>query len=641
MAAPFSKTIPQFRVTYNNSAKTMTLLDLVQGGYSGYGTLSQFKGLFQAKDPDGNIFYQNAGYSITAPVFTYPDTDGNANLWTFTAFALPLDGNGNVKLGTYTFNYVCTINAGSTFVVVTKTYSYQYVSPTVVILQEVSCEQSTLTSTDDTADNYEIVINSVRFTPSTLTRSHTVTKPSDSGFTPIPGTTADRVRVIGGGSTDATELWTNDWQTDISTVLQYNLATWNDVAGAVVWIVVTDTATGHKGIDVQCADCDCTLLQCYLNLLDRYDEAEKGHRRGAFELREVVIKATAYMEAYSKELECGKDTTTTCQALQDILSNYDCSCGQPGSTSSRPIPKHRGSSIVSSAVTPFHFTFVDSPVSGNDGDLNLDSSNVLKQNIGGTWTQVHVFTTIKGDAGADGTNGTSASVLWNDVSSNATSAGTSEETLKSYTLVPGGMANNGDVLRVLAKYTDALNDNGKDHILYAGGDKLINYFSDSLIDATSADLILESEISRVSSTSQDITSKAIRNGIIDLVTSTATKALNNALVILANAQNSVASAADITCKQLEIIYNCVSTGTSVLVSNFKSGTANLVAGVPYDVTFLQAFTGGTPDVYTLNCFFVDQFGTGQVVSITPGSELRGGFQIVAPTDGVLNWTAVA
>jgi hypothetical protein len=613
----------------------MTLLDLVQGGYASYGTLSQFKGLFQAKDPDGNIFYQNAGYSITAPVFTSPDTDGNANLWTVSGMTPQLDSDGKFKLGTYTFNYVCTINAGSTFVVVTKTYSYQYVSPTVVILQEVSCEQSTLTSTDDTADNYEIVINSVRFTPSTLTRSHTVTKPSDSGFTPIPGTTADRVRVIGGGSTDATELWTNDWQTDISTALQYNLATWNNVAGGVVWIIVTDTATGHKGIDVQCADCDCTLLQCYLNLLGRYDDAEKGHRRGAFELREVVIKATAYMEAYSKELECGVDTTDTCKSLQDLLSNYDCSCGQPGSTSSRPIPKHRGSSIVSSATTPFHFTFVDSPTGGGDGDLNLDSSNVLKQNIGGTWTQVHVFTTIAGADGTDGADGGSSSVLWNDVSTTGTSAGTSEEDLKVYTMSASLMGNDTDLLKVKSLFQFALNDNGKTIRTYFGGDLMLEFFTDSLI--SDPYFVIENDITRISATSQFIESRIISNGISQVTTTTAAKALTNPVIVKATGENAVAAANDIIQRQLEILYFSKVGGTSTLNTNFKSGSVNLPAGVPTAITFLNAFATAA---YQINCFALDIYGNGTQVNITPGSQVAAGFEAMTGVDTVMYWTAI-
>jgi len=483
MAAIFSKSIPVFRVGFDIPNLELSLLDLIQSNYSNYGTLSEFKGLFQCKDPDGSIFYQNGGYSITTPNFSNPDPDGDTLTWGVTGIDIPLDADGLPKKGTYTFNYVCTNSNGAGFVVVTKTYNYQYISPVVTIELTASCDESLLTSKDATNYNYQRISN-VFDSPATLTQSHTVTPPSDSGFYPLPGTTEDAIRYIGGGNTDATELWTNTWQTDISTILQYNVEKWG--ATNYWWIIINDTVTGHKDIPVVCANCDCELLPCYLNLLARYDEAEKGHRRGAFELREVVIKATAYMTAYSKELECGEDTTQTCNDLKALLASYDCSCGQVESTSSRPIPKRRGGSGSSRSSTPFHFTFVESPTGGNSGDINWNTvNNQITQNVGGTWTLMYTITTVKGDSGKDGSDGSATSILWNDVSLNATGSGTNEQTLKSYTLGAGIMANDDDMVRIIALFSHAANDNGKRGALNWAGDMLIDYFTDELIDADS------------------------------------------------------------------------------------------------------------------------------------------------------------
>jgi hypothetical protein len=633
MASQFNAFSPKFRVIFDKTDPTslvMTLLDLVTTGYTSYGTLSGFKGLFQVKDPDGTIVYQGAGFSTTAPTWSTPDTNGSTPTWSKTGIS-----PATFKLGVWTFTYVCTMD-GTNFVVFTKTYNFQYVSPTVVIEHEIHCDTSELYSSNLT--ECDIIIDGDTFTPSTYTLSHKVTPPSDSGFTPVPGTTADEVRVIGGGSTDATRLWTNTWQTDISIDLGYSLENFPNTTSA--WIEVLDTITGHKGVEVVCEDCDCSLLQCYLNLIAKYDDAEKGHRRGAFELREKAIKATSYMVAYSKALECGKDTTDICNDLNAILADEDCSCGQVASDSSVPVIQRRNGSGGGggTVINPFKFTFVTNPTGGTDGDTNWNpDTNEIWQNVGGTWVHKYTITTIKGDPGNDGADGTGASVLWNDVSNNATGNSTSKTLLKSYTLGGGVMGNDEDLLKVKALYQLALNDNGKSAYLDFGTDQMIEYFTDSLI--VDPYLVLESDISRKGASVQFIESRSIMSDEITLTSIDATQNLSSPIVISAYGKNDELSAGDIICKQLEILYFSLVGGVSTLISNMKHGNEALVANVEKTITFLNPFPPGT--TYTLNAVAYDIYGNSQQVNVTPGSEDETGFKCTCSWDATLNWTAIA
>lgn len=639
MAAIYNNTVPHFRVSYLKATLEMTLYDLVQGGYSSYGTLSNFLGLFQAKDPDGNIIYANAGFSLTAPNFSSPDTEGNVGTWLVPAFSAPLNSAGDIKAGRYTFTYLTTFNNGTTVYTTTKYYDYKYVSPTVDILQEASCDNSILTSDDNT--EYTLLIDGKSYSPVTTTRSHTVTPPSDSSFSPAPGTTADKTRYIGGGSTDATRLWTNDWQTDISTILQYNLATWD----AYVWIIVTDTVTGHKGIDVICEDCDCTLLQCYLNLIDRYDEAEKGHRRGAYELRETALKATMYMEAYSKELSCGADTTATCNALNALLANYDCACGQQGSSSSHAVLQRGtgtgGGGSHAPSSNPFVFWWEPTnPSGGNSGDVWFNTiTQYLYKNVGGTWSVGVCLKGDKGDTGASGLNGSSSSIIWNDFSSSATGSGTNMQPLKTFTLASGTMGNDEDVLEIKSLFLLAQNPNGKTVQQTFGGDLLVDYYCDDLVDSDTNLVLLESSITRTSAANQSIVSKSMRgkSGYQSLLMSHATKNLLSSLVITADGQDDVSSAADITCEQLEIRYMGKVGGVIGLGDNFKAGNPSVVAMVQYDVVFLSPYDISVGNDYVVNCVVVDTDGNSQVLYSVPGSQTVSGFSVVSPVTGKLNW----
>jgi hypothetical protein len=616
----------------------MSIDDLITTGYSGYGTLANFRGLFQVKDPDNQIIYSNAGYA--ADDFSSADTNGNTGAWGVTGIALPLDTNDDVKKGTYTWNYKTTFDNGTTVILTTATLDFQYETPEAVIGQTVSCVNRTFTSSDDT--NYVINVGGVAVSPTTITYAHTVIIPYGAGFTPLPGTTTDLVRIIGGGNSAATTIWTNDWHTHIDTAVSYNLAskitTSGGMSASYVWQVVNDEVVGDRDETVRCDDFGCQLRQCYENLVTRWLRAERGHLAGAANLRITVQNASVLKNEIDWRIECGVDPTSVEDDLAELLSGENCLCTRDDNGVSVPVLFGGGTTITLGGST-FAFTAVTTPTGGNAGDVNLSSTGVFSQNVGGTWTTIFTISTLTGADGNDGADGSSASVLWNDVSDNSTSAGTSEETLKTYTLAADLMGNNGDLIKVKSFFELELNDNGKNLRQYWGGDLTIEYFTDSLPKTSDKYLVLESDITRVGTTSQFIESRATRDGITKLRKTTATKPLTNPVVIHNSGQNSVASAGDITCSQMEIIYYMLLAGTPIPTTGMKNGVATVLAGIPFTVTFASAFTGGT--VYTLNTSCYDQYGNSQVVVITPGSQNVGGFIATAPTDGILNWSCIS
>lgn len=609
----------------------ITFLDLIQGTYASYGTLANMKGICSFKDPDGIVFYQNAGWSLTAPDFSSPDTNGNTPTWTKGSIAVPVGSDGLAKPGDYVFSYIVTVDNGSSFVLVTKTYTFDYVAPNVEIEFEVDCDASELTSTDATV--YDVISNGVTYSPTSTTRTHTIKEPLGSGYTPTPGSTTDRVRTVGGGGTAGTDLWTKTWQTTISSVISYNLATW----GAYTWIVVTDTVTGQDHVDVGCTDCDCDLRQCMLNLFNRWLDAKSGNRKLEMDLQTTWLEAVGYWVEYQTAKSCGLSTDAACQKLKDLLASVDCSCTTDTSDSSVRIVAH--STGTGGGTTPSTFVFwVNStnPSGGNSGDIWYNYSTYhIWQNVGGTWNDIGSIQGATGPSGADGSS-SNANILYNEAGT-ATSAGTGEETLNSYTIPAATIANDGDVLEIVATYTLASNDNGKTVKIYWGGDEIISYFTDSLVNASNNFVALKGMITRISATSQEKEGYITRFGGFNSAPkiSSSAKNLASTVIVSATGQNSVASASDISCNHMRVIYNSFMTSAPTVLAGYDSGIVSLTAFTPQVITFASSMPSAS---YQINLTATDSFGTVQpdivVTSITVN-----GFTVEAPVNVTLRWEA--
>ena len=197
------------------------------------------------------------------------------------------------------------------------------------------------------------------------------------------------------------------------------------------------------------------------------------------------------------------------------------------------------------------------------------------------------------------------------------------------------MANDGDTIEITGIMKYAQNDNGKTSGIDFGTDNLVSYFTDSLI--SDQDVILRSRVSRKSISTQYAENQVIRNGSHVITTTTPTQSLANPVTINLWGQDTVSSAADITARQLEIIYYAMVAGTIVPTSNLKNGVVSLLAGVNYPVIFATAFGSAA---YTLNVSGYDVYGNQIQVNLVPGSQAAGGFIIVAGVDCTANYVCV-
>jgi len=543
--------VPKFSLTFTlGTTNTLAFADLITTGYASLTGFTAMKGIIRIKDPDGIIFSQGAGYDEVTPVWTTPDIHSSTPTWTKTGISLPLDSDGNVKRGTYTVDYLVTVNS-SAFVQVTKTYDFEYVAPVIDITHTVDCATSELTSTDATI--YDIALGGSVISPDTTTRSHTVKEPLSSGFTPTPGTTSDATRVIGGGSTSATRLWTKIWQTSISTIVDYTLAEWDGYS----WIFVVDTLTGYKSTDVECDDCGCVMRTCFTNLMNEWIAAEEGNKKTAWDLRIKAQQAIAYWIEYEQAITCGEDATDACNSLKDVLKSVDCSCDGSNDEASHvivPIAAGQGG-----GTTPSTFNFgygTGTPSGGTAGDFYLQNKSATEQyiwrNIAGTWTLLFniVGATGTGAAGAAGANGVQ---IFSDLTTAPTAAGTMLENLFNYALDTRYWTKADDCAYFTANLTLGLNDNGKTIYPYINSTQVGLYFTNKLIDADNQYVKVELWITWVDASNVWVEVQFTTRG--DVVTTSGKYAVApSGLEINLNAENSTNTASDIVYKNSRTEY---------------------------------------------------------------------------------------
>ena len=553
MALPDSTIVPRFRITFNLAGTTnsLTFYDLINTGYVTYGTVSDFKGLIKVTDPDSVIIYQNAGWSETAPDFTAPDIVGSTLTWTKSGITLP----STVKTGTYTIDYIASITTTgdptrTTFVQQTKTYNYQAVMPTITIDYTISCRTSEITSTDST--DYDITIGGVLYTAS-VTRTHTLIKPALAGCN-APTATTSATKTFGGGGTALTDMWTGNWNTTVSTVASYNLASW----GGDVWVVVSATLTGADNVDVICDDCFCDLQTCMENLFNDWREAIGSNFKREAELRTKVLKVIAYWTEYEGAERCGEsdDATAACQAIKTVLATENCDC--PTSSDAAPTRVIAwGSATGEATASTFAFTIsAVNPVDGvgNSGDVHYNTATYhIWQYNGSTWSDAG---SIQGAAGAAGSAGSNECFIDHDNADYACAAAGGVQTLYTYAMPADTIATLEDVLVLDLVYDLAANANGKTMILTWDGTDIISYFTDSLVGASNSVVKLKAWISRTGSATQDIEVMVQRNGLptVDHSITTDTADFTGIINIAAKCTSATSTANDITLKEFKAEY---------------------------------------------------------------------------------------
>ena len=542
----FGSNTLRFQVTFNLVTGYFDIVDLLSAAYNatwGLVTADQkeiLKVSLAAPGISTTVVYQNAGWA--ADDFSAPDINGATPTWTFSGAEMPVDADGNIVKGTYTFESKVTFDDGTTVYATNNTYVYDYTPIIPDINETVDCKASTLTSEDLADYTYNNIAPTVVY-------SHTITKPTGSGATD-PGTVAYNKRVIGGGSVLADILWTELWQIYFSNTLTYQAQTW----GTYPFIVIYNVAKGYKTVDVQCGSGNCCdVRQCVLNLTTLWKSYYGVDPRRYAELGAKLFQINVEWMNFEFAQGCGEDYDSFCENLIALCQSENCST--PASdTASKPIwPVTSGSGSVSASTFVFtlsNVTYVGTST-GHAGDFHWYTDNstylYLQQNIAGTWTAVSGNLYVTSSASP-----TPATIIENDSSGVGTDNGTSEKTLDTLTITPTDyMDADGDVLHVYAMFQLAQNDDGKFMKLYFGGDIIVSKETDSLINSLNNIVVLEMWITRTGAATQDIVAKMERYGEVINTFTTNTKTLSASLEIKTTGQNNgtVYAANDIVSKK--------------------------------------------------------------------------------------------
>lgn len=508
----------KIQFNYDNDPKDFTFVDIVAAAYNTtYGlTLADIKGIIKVVSPSGVTVYINAGYA--ADDFSSPDIDGNTTDWEQDLGSLPLDDDDEVELGDYFIYYKLSTDGGTTVYNQAdneKSYDLkQYVSPVVDIDITQSCRTSELTSTDNT--DYSVQVDNDTIDP-TITRAHKIVKPEGAGCTiPATASTNEQIRILGGGGTAETDIWTGVWQTTITSTLVYDLATWD----GEVWIQINDEVTGYDHSEVLCNDCLCDIRQCLDTLYYKWQNAIGVESKNRVEeLKIKNIMATANFMLYEVNERCGECSSTYCDNLANILTSEDCTCAtSTDDASQRVIAWGNSTGTGSTPLSPSAWlNGIADPSAGlgANGDYYLQTGTGIsgvEGNVyyksGGAWS---LLINIVGADGAAGTD-TNYEVLENDISDSALGATVARTELKDYTIVGGTLAENGSYLKVTAILVFELNNDIRTVAMDFGGDTIISYDIASTVELLTKYITLEATIERISATTQLVRAWATRSG---------------------------------------------------------------------------------------------------------------------------------
>lgn len=508
----------------NNSPADLSWTDITD--YAAVGiTSSNVRILLKITDPNGTTILKNAGYDTND--FSSPDISAGGG--TKTGILPVLTSGGNITQGTYQF--YCKIKdviLGGAVYTGNKEYDYQYSSPVVSITQSFSCRTSELTSTDST--NY--ISDSI--SPTTTTRTHTITKPSGAGAND-PGSTSDVTRIIGGGSTPATRLWTGEWRTGISTILYYEMATWD----GSTYIKVNDTVTGNETIDVQCEDCINTIQTALSSYFDRFFTALSNDRSEVYELSNNIIKLLSLWQEYENAQRNGEDYAAYCGEMAEILSSEGYDCDGTSDTTQEIVPYGEGTGTCTGNTIIF---VTSAPTGGNSGDLAIgeDGSGVawnVYQNQSGTWILMGNLLV------------SNAPLLYNNLTDVNNTATTNEEHLMTYQMPANTLDSDDDLVKVVALFqvtgSSSLNMTLR---LYFGSEKIAEYNNTKMADGY---YMLNSVVNRIGTSSQEY------EGLIKIMGT--------------------------PCSELGFTYDAASEDLTAIV-NIKASCQKGTVGVPGDIT---------------------------------------------------------
>lgn len=622
----------KFRVDFNVYSNTLTLSDLLSGG--------TYADIFSLTDPDGVIFYQNTGWAANS--FTSPDLSNSLSTKVLSGANFPLDTVTNfVKLGTYTFTMKNTVDGGTSYTTVTKTLNLDYVRPATLITMVADILASTLVITD--ATNYNVLHSGVSVIPA-LTYSQILVSPIDptTGLPVVANVTSTALTFSVGP-----DIYTGTYINTIATTAIYSLELWD----GTVWAIVRDSILGSHPETVRADTCMCQYYNCLISFQAQMDAANGNDSVTYIRLRKAKDLLNDYMNMYLWAIKCGQSTVYWCNKIKDILvSTVPCDCANDDDAPVEIIAVIPGGGGGSGTPSTFKFTFgtgtVGFPVSPGAGDVHkfTDTSGAytkgdVYQYSGTAWAFEINDTGDKGDKGDAGSSNGSTVILHNSLTSNGTPAGTSNTTLKTYTLPLNTMVNNGDQLKILASYILATNSRGKEVTLTWDGNTVAQFYTDALLNVATQNVKLEAEVNRSNMLSQLVVGGATRfGGFINSPKFTTCSAdLSSDIVIDACGQNDEAYASDVLCDQLCVMLFSMISGAIVGASNFAQGISTLVANTPLDIVFLNAFVSAG---YTISWNAYDNLGNPQTVTFDSTYKLAAGFRMQSLVNCTVEWTAI-
>jgi len=441
----------EIRWYLTNSPKDITWKDL--SDYTALGFLvANSQIILKITGPLG-VMYQNAGWltdSFAAPDITRAATAEK------TGIPISLDANLAIPLGEYVFECKVKDTVSSTIFYGTKTYDYQYVSPTPVIDLTVFLRTSQLQSVD--ASDYLVTDDDIA--AYSTTRAHTITKPAAATGCNLPATatTTDVTRLIGAGATEDLWIWTGDWAASLVVDLVYKLEDWNSVA----WQYVYDQVTGSDSISVSQNTCFLQYYETFKELIARYASAlGRGNSSELNDVNFVLEQANYYWMQHELADRNGDETEKEywCTQLTELVTKSGYVVVSASDNSEPVVPW--GSDTIVSVGTTFAFTNgVADPTGGNAGDyyFKIDAgvpptTCVLWFNNAGTWT---ALVDLKGATGAAGDN---TVILYSSIALAATgvSTGVGVETLLNYAMPGATLSDNGSGVEIEASIALANN----------------------------------------------------------------------------------------------------------------------------------------------------------------------------------------
>ena len=634
LITPIPSTDPRFRVSFDVYNNTLTLTDTYPN-YSHYGGV--YADIFSLIDPDGIIFWQNPGWALND--FSSPDLSNSIATKVLSGSNFPLDAVTNfVKKGVYTFSMKNTADGGNSYSVVTKQLNLDYTRPSPLIVMTADILASTLDIEDDT--DYKVLHNGTSITP-ILTYNQTLVSPIDptTGLPVVANVTSTALTFSVGP-----DIYTGTYQDTIDTSAVYSLELWD----GTVWAIVRDTILGSHPETVRADTCMCQYYNCLISFQAQMDAANGTDPVEYARLRKAKDLLNDYMNMYLWAIKCGQSTVYWCNKIKDILkSTVPCDCAEDDDAPVEiiaVIPGGGGSSTPSTFVYSFGTGTAGFPVTANKYDVHkfTDTSGAYTKGdvyayTGTTW----VFEiNDAGAAGKDGTNiySSSSVILYNDFIPKGTPSGTGNTILNTYSIPANIMVNNGDQLRITANYELALNDNGKGMELTFNGDTIAEHYTDALINSSTKNVTLQAEVNRKTVAAQTSKGGAIQlGGFINLPISVdSTADLTAPVVINALGQNDIASASDVTCKQLCVVLFSKVNGAPLGVTAFAQGIASLTGGAPA-TTIL--FTSAFPSIlYSISGLCYDSGGNPQTFTIS--NKTVNGFDVAVLVTSTLEWSCV-